>query len=137
MGARGRKTAAELAAPPLQLLSPSLPVELPAPPSHLSEATQNWWRDVVRDYDLEAHHLRLLEAAADAWDRMTTARTTLLAEGLTIDGPNGKKTHPCVNIERDARAAFTRTLRELDLDCAQPPAAPYMRPPAIRSNRRR
>jgi len=31
-----RKSAAELAMPPLQLVSPSLPVELPAPPDHLS-----------------------------------------------------------------------------------------------------
>lgn len=137
MGARGRKGPHEMMAPPLQLVSPSLPVELPAPPSHLSEATQQWWRDVVRDYDLESHHLKLLEAAADAWDRTVTARTTLLAEGLTVEGGKGRKQHPCVAIERDARAAFARLIRELDLDEPMPPAGRYMPPPAIRSNRRR
>jgi hypothetical protein len=40
------------------LVEPSLPIELPPAPSHLSEAMQSWWRDVVRDYDLEPHHLR-------------------------------------------------------------------------------
>jgi phage terminase small subunit len=96
---------------------------------------QRWWAAVVSDYDLEAHHLRLLEAAADAWDRMTAARSVLLKEGLTCRGKDGPKTHPAVNIERDARIAFARLLRELDLDCL-PSEGPYSRPPSLRSNRR-
>jgi hypothetical protein len=38
MGARGRKSATELAAPPLQLVEPTLPLELPPAPVHLSPA---------------------------------------------------------------------------------------------------
>src|SRR2546429_9207332 len=110
-----RKSARELEAPaPLQLVSPSLPIELPAPPNHLSAATQDWWRQIVADYDLEPHHLKILECAADAWDRLAQARATLLDEGLVIEGGSGPKAHPCVAIQPDARPAFARMGRQLD-----------------------
>jgi len=138
MGARGRKGQLETAPPPLALVSPSLPVELPAPPDHLSETMQNWWRQIVADYELDPHHLKLLETACDAWDRLAAARAMVLAEGLVVEGGTGRKQqHPAVAIERDARAAFARLLRELDLDEPVPSPAAYMRPPALRSNRRR
>jgi P27 family predicted phage terminase small subunit len=139
MGARGRKSVSELMTPPppVRLVEPELPVELPAPPDHLTPATQDWWRQIVAAYELEPHHLKILEAAADAWDRLVTARTELLRDGLTVQGVHGPKTHPAVNVERDSRAAFARLIRELDLDEPMPPPGRYMPPPAIRSNRRR
>jgi len=79
--------------------------------------------------------LRLLEAACDAWDRMATARSVLLNEGLTVRGKDGPKTHPAVAVERDSRLAFARLLRELDFDVPPPEATSY-RPPGLRSNRR-
>jgi len=121
----------------LQLVSPAVPVELPVPPPHLSEAMQTWWRQITETYDLDVHHLKLLEAAANAWDRMAQARATVLAEGLTVQGVHGAKTHPAVNVERDSRAAFARLVRELDLDCPAAPEFPYHRPQPIKSNRRR
>jgi hypothetical protein len=60
----------------------------------------------------------------------------LLADGLTVEGAHGKKTHPAVNIERDSRLAFARILRELDLDepvplcnteCCETVVATYIR----------
>jgi hypothetical protein len=81
--------------------------------------------------------LKLLEAAADAWDRMVQARTQLATDGLTVEGAHGKKTHLAVNVERDSRAAFARLVRELDLDEPVPSPGRYMPPPAIRSNKRR
>jgi P27 family predicted phage terminase small subunit len=139
MGARGRKSASEIAMPPppVRLVESTLPVELPAAPLHLSPATQDWWRQIVADYDLEVHHLKLLESACDAWDRMTTARATVLRDGLMVEGDRGPKQHPCVGIERDARIAFARLIRELDLDSPVPAPGPYHPPPALRSNRRR
>jgi P27 family predicted phage terminase small subunit len=137
VGARGRKSASELITPPRHLVSPELPIELPEPPDHLSDNMRAWWRAIVKDYDLEPHHLRLLEAACDAWDRMVQARTTIVEEGLTVEATHGRKTHPACNVERDSRAAFARLVRELDLDEPPPRPGPYMPPPAIRSNRRR
>jgi P27 family predicted phage terminase small subunit len=133
-----RKSRAEInSPPPVRLVSSPVPVELPPPPAHLSAAMQVWWKAVVTDYDLDQHHLRLLEAACDSWDRMVTARTVLMKEGLTISTRHGSKKHPAADIERDSRLAFARLLRELDLDAESPSERPEWRPPAIRSNRRR
>jgi P27 family predicted phage terminase small subunit len=134
-----RRSRAELATPPVRLVeAPVVPAELPPPPDHLSPAMQAWWRQVIQDYALDPHHLRLLEAAADAWDRMVQARDVLREEGLTTETRDGgKKKHPACDVERDSRLAFARLLRELDLDCPPPQEQPGWRPPAIRSNRRR
>ena len=133
-----RKSQRELEAPPpVRLVEPVLPVELPAPPLHLSVEAADWWRQTVAAYELEPHHLKLLEAAADAWDRLVAARAEVLRDGLTVEGMHGKRQNPAVGIERDARLAFSRIVRELDLDEPMPAPMPYMRPPALRSNRRR
>jgi phage terminase small subunit len=99
-------------------------------PKHLNAASRAWWRSVVEQYNLEQHHLRLLQLAAEAWERCQEAREVLAAEGIVLNG----KTHPAIAIERDARLAFARLLRELDLDGGPEPEAP--RPPLLRSNRR-
>ena len=87
------------------------------------------------DFVLEPHHVRLLTLACEAFDRATQAREILAVDGIivpTADG--GRKAHPAVAIERDARTAFSRLVRELDLDVAPPSEG--RRPPALRSNRR-
>jgi len=67
-------------------------------------------------------------------DRCQQARQNLDREGLTTQTESGGlKAHPCVGIERDARLAFARLLRELDLDGE--PTAERSRPPALPSNR--
>jgi phage terminase small subunit len=138
MGARGRKSAGELMAPPLHLVESPLPAELPEPPPHLSEAMQTWWRQIVEGYELDAHHLRTLEAACDSWDRMVQARRTIAEQGLTVTTKHGTKKHPACDVERDNKALFARLIRELDLDEPPPRPGPYMpAPPPLRSNRRR
>jgi len=109
---------------------------LPQPPAHLSVEAQSWWHEVVRDYALEPHHLRLLQAACEAWDRMSQARQALADHGaLTFTDERGTiRAHPAVAMERDARVAFARLVRELDLDAGAVSESP--RPPAIHSNRR-
>lgn len=37
----------------------------PKPPPHLKPATAGWWRDVIREYVLEAPHVRILTLLAD------------------------------------------------------------------------
>lgn len=107
-----------------------------APPDHLSADAARWWNDVLRDYALEPHHLRLLQGACEAWDRMQQARQALADHGgLTFTDERGViRSHPCVAHERDARVAFARLVRELDLDTGSPSEA--RRPPALVSNRR-
>ena len=107
----------------------------PEPPDHLRVPTADWWRSVLIDYDLEEHHVRLLHLACESWDRCQQAREQIDRDGLTIQtGDGGLKAHPAVAIERDARLAFARLVRELDLDAGAPSGSP--RPPALGSNRR-
>jgi P27 family predicted phage terminase small subunit len=115
---RGRKSAASLAIARPSADVPSSPSrDLPQPPSHLSEDAQAWWREAVRDYALEAHHLKLLQAACEAWDRAQLAREAVVANGLTFTDSGGTiRANPAVAIERDARTLFARLVRELNLD---------------------
>ena len=136
MNKPGRKSAAELALLPIASLPEPSDLSQPEPPAHLSNEVAAWWRSVTRDYELEDHHLRLLQAAAEAWDRMQQAREALADHGgLTFTDSSGNlKLHPAEAVERNARTAFARLVRELDLDAEGP--ADRSRPPAIGSNRR-
>lgn len=109
----------------------------PRPPEHLAEPTRAWWRSVVEDYQLEPHHLRLLQLAGEAWDRSQQARAVLDESGLTYQNRFGDPVlRPEAAVERDARLAFARLIRELDLD-VEPPNEGRTRPPGILSNRRK
>ena len=100
-------------------------------PKHLERATKVWWRALVEEFELEEHHLRLLQLAAEAWDRCAQAREVLAAEGLIyMDRFEQPRARPEVAIERDSRLAFARLLRELALDVEPPPNG--HRPPGIR-----
>ncbi len=89
----------------------------PQPPKHFSAEAREWWRRIVGDYELEEQHLKLLQLAAEAWDRAQQARRLLARQGLTYRDRFGKpRKHPGVSIEEGARLAFARLLRELDLE---------------------
>lgn len=90
----------------------------------------------MRDYQLEPHHLRLLQIAAEAWDRGQRARVELEEHGgVTFkDGKGVIRSHPAVSIQRDAAVLFARVMRELDLDGGAVAEAP--RPPALPGIRR-
>lgn len=99
-------------------------------PQHLQPKTRAWWRAVVNGYELEPHHVRLLTLAAEAWDRGQDARELVATEGAVYrDRFDQPRAHPAVAIERDARLAFARLLRELDLDVEPPAEGP--RPPSL------
>ena len=101
------------------------------PPTHLKPATRKWWLDVTRTFQLEPHHIRLLTLATEAWDRGQEARQALSQSGLTYTDRLGvPRARPEVAIERDARIAFARLLRELNLDVSSPAEA-YSRPPEL------
>ena len=106
-----------------------------AAPKHLKPATRRWFSAVVKLYELEEHHLRLLTLAGEAWDRCVDVRQAIAEHGMVfLDRHGAPRPRPEVQIERDSRIAFARLLRELDLDVA-PPVEPR-RPPALASNRR-
>jgi len=111
----------------------SLNSSLPKAPKHLKPATKRWFEHVVNEYQLDSHHLRLLQLAAESWNRSQEARTLLAKEGITVKNRHDESVpHPAISIERDSAIRFSRLLRELDLDIEVTEA---QRPPALRSNR--
>lgn len=95
------------------------------PPKHLEKSTQRWVKTVLEDFDLEAHHFKLLILAAEAWDRTVAARQVIDAQGMTFEDRFGQpKARPEIAIERDSRIGFTRLMRELALDGVDAPEAP-------------
>ena len=104
----------------------------PTPPEHLSTPTKKWWRQIVAEFDLEDHHLRILRLACEAWDRGQMAREAIeTAGGLSyLDRFGAPKLRPEVNVERDARVSFARLVREIGLDAAGSPETP--RPPSLK-----
>jgi phage terminase small subunit len=101
-----------------------------SPPNHLRPDTAAWWRAVAGDYALEAHHLRILTLAAEAWDRGVEAREAIAKHGTVyVDRFDQPRARPEVAIERDSRIAFARLVRELTLDI-DPPDEPG-RPPRL------
>ena len=103
---------------------------VPKAPRHLRQATRQWFEQVMQDFVLEPHHVRLLTLACEAWDRCQQAREALHRHGLTfVDFHGSPKPRPEVAIERDSRLAYARLLRELQLDIAapdEPPRAPAL-----------
>jgi P27 family predicted phage terminase small subunit len=103
------------------------------PPKHLRAATSQWWTEVVGEYDLDSHHVRLLTKACEAFDRSEQAREALLKHGLTFEDRFGSPhARPECAIERDSRLAFARLVREIGLDVSPPSES---RPTALRANR--
>jgi P27 family predicted phage terminase small subunit len=104
--------------------------KLPAAPAHLRLETRRWWRQIVADYELESHHLRLFQAVCESWDEYRSATEVVRRDGQTVVDRFGQlKPHPLIAVARDARIAFYRGLRELALDVSAPAES---RPPGIR-----
>jgi P27 family predicted phage terminase small subunit len=91
------------------------------PPDHLRPATKAWWARIVADFTFEAHQLHGLQATAEAWDIKERACEALADSGLTYTDDKGSvRARPEVNIERDARTAYMRGMRELNLVSQSP-----------------
>jgi P27 family predicted phage terminase small subunit len=106
---------------------------VPKPPKHLRAATSQWWEQIVAEYDLDSHHVRLLTKACEANDRCEQAREAILKHGLTfLDRFGSPHARPECAIERDSRVAFARLVREIGLDVSPPSDT---RPNALPANR--
>ncbi len=112
---------------------PDIGPKSPKPPSHLSNASKRWWKEVVATYALEPHHLKLLQLAAESWDRCQQGRRAIGIEGpFVADRYGARAPHPAIRVERDSRQDFARLLRQLDLDSEPGAAVVSIRPPSRR-----
>lgn len=104
-------------------------------PTHLRPQTRRWFAELAANYNFESHHFRLLQLAGEAWDRGQAAREAIGEHGLTyLDRYGNPRPRPEVAIERDARIAFARLIRELGIDDDEEPRETGMSP--RRSNSR-
>jgi hypothetical protein len=88
-----------------------------APPAHLGEAGRELWTSIQASYRITDPGGRaLLGTAAEAADRIASVRAQIDEQGelLTIRGI--PRVNPLCAVERDARAALIRALKELHLD---------------------
>ena len=91
----------------------------------LEPATASWVKTVLRTWELEPHHKKLLLLAAGHWDRIQAARLVIRRDGAVyLDRFGQPKVRPEVLIEKDSSICFARLLRELALDVVEPPEAP-------------
>jgi phage terminase small subunit len=105
------------------------------PPAYLKPATRDWFDQVVAEFELDQHHVRLLTLAAEAWETGQEARAAIAKHGtIYVDRFGAPRKRPEVSVQAEARIAFARLLRELDLDVDPPATA--SRPPPLHSNRR-
>lgn len=88
----------------------------PRAPKALADAGRALWRDVVADYELTAHELRLLEAVCATADAIDALDAVVADEGVTATGSKGQTVaHPAVAEARQQRLAFGRLLAQLAL----------------------
>ncbi len=93
-------------------------------PAGLKAESAKFWRDIVSDYELEQHHLKILESACRCWDRILEDREVIEKEGrFFLDRYDQPKTHPAVDDETKQKALFMRLIRELCLDAQVPDEA--------------
>ena len=86
-------------------------------PTHLSRGARRWWRAVIEGYELETHHLVILTAAAEAWDRKEQARGLIAEEGIVIKDVSGEPVaNPAVHVEDTAVRRMASLIRDLGLD---------------------
>jgi len=63
-------------------------------PQHLRRDTKAFWSSVIRDFELEEHHVRLLTAACESWDRGVEAREAVTAAGPFFTNRHGERLRP-------------------------------------------
>jgi len=100
--------------------SPAKRPGAPKAPKHLSSEAAALWASVLRDFELEPHHLSMLERACEQLDALRMAQKAVAEHGPLIDGRFGPRPNPAVGMARDATTLHLRALRELGLDLESP-----------------
>lgn len=89
----------------------------------LGAAGQALWDAVTADYAFSGAELAVLEQACQAADRAAEAKAAVDRDGVTVDGRYGPRIHPAAAVERDARTAMLRALKDLGVVDRREPVA--------------
>jgi phage terminase small subunit len=82
-------------------------------PRHLSPEARAHWVQFQNGWQLDDGARLILMAALEAFDRMRDAQRAIKVDGLMT---KAGKLHPATTVERDARLAMLRAIRQLGLD---------------------
>lgn len=102
---------------------------IPKAPAGVSDTMKAFWKQVTQGWELDPHHLAVLEIACKSWDRASEAAAAVAIEGPFFSDRHGnRKAHPGIAIELQSRKMFVACLRELGLDvkAPEPPRAPVL-----------
>ena len=90
-------------------------------PKNLSKESHKFWIDILKIYQLQPHHAKILEAACRCWDRVLEARLRVETEGpYFVDRYSQPKPHPALEVETKNKNLFMRLIRELGFDLQSP-----------------
>jgi hypothetical protein len=101
--------------PTLKVVAPAL--DRPTPPAHLGDDGRKLWEGVQLEYRIDdPAGLELLRQAAEATDRIASCRRQIDEAGELLVVKGVPRANPLCAVERDARSALVRCLRNLNLD---------------------
>jgi P27 family predicted phage terminase small subunit len=91
--------------------------DIPRAPAGLGSSGKRFWKRIVEAYELEEHHLALLQQACKCLDDLDEAGKALQEQGrYFLDKYEQWKEHPAAGDARQLRGLFQRLVRELGLD---------------------
>lgn len=84
----------------------------------LSREARRLRRQLINEYEIEdPGGLAVLRTALEAFDRMRLCQAAIARDGLTFSDRWGQlRPHPLIAAERDSRAAWLASLKQLNLD---------------------
>ena len=86
-------------------------------PQYLQKSTRAWINGLLRTYEFEQRHTRILVLAGGCWDKLQEIRDILDRDGYTVLDRFGQaKAHPLLAEERNQKKLFAQLIRELGLD---------------------
>ncbi|MDX9788658.1 MAG: hypothetical protein RBT11_17910 [Desulfobacterales bacterium] len=99
-------------------------------PKNLSTEASRLWEAIVSEYEIDdSIGLAILCRALESFDRMREAQRAIQEHGVVfVDRFNQIRNNPANAVERDSRAAFLASLKQLNVDVEIAPSKPG-RPP--------
>ncbi len=82
-----------------------------------SGAGRSFWAEAVKEYDLQAHELRLLTEVCRTLDELAALRAAVLADGVVIVGSMGqRRQHPALTELRGLRAELRHLMVQMNFE---------------------
>lgn len=86
-------------------------------PKFLNTKSKEFFREVINQYQLEDHHIKILILACECLDQIEEARIQIEKEGsYYINRFDEPRPHPALKEFKDNKIIFIRLIKQLDLE---------------------